>query len=225
MKLLLLEDDITIGEGLRDFLISEWHQVDWVKLIGQAQMRISDDHDAWLLDWNLPDGSGVEWLASLRKQSYTTPAIVLTARDLLADRILGLDSGADDFIVKPFAPEELCARLRALSRRSSGGHLTQTWGDIAIDLPHKKAWRGEVAVTLTAKEWAILEALIARAGRPLSRDGIEALIDDGLSHELASNAIEVHISSLRKKLGKHFIQTHRGLGYLVQAAPNRSVVR
>lgn len=72
MKLLLLEDDITIGEGLRDFLISEGHQVDWVKLIGQAQMRISDDHDAWLLDWNLPDGSGVEWLASLRKQSYTT---------------------------------------------------------------------------------------------------------------------------------------------------------
>ena len=112
MRLLLLEDDLTLGEGLQSFLRSEGHQIDWCTRLSQATLLASEPFDAWLLDWQLPDGSGVAWLRERRTQGDTTPALVLTARDQVVDRIEGLDSGADDFLVKPFAPEELVARLR-----------------------------------------------------------------------------------------------------------------
>lgn len=214
MRLLLLEDDALLGEGLRDYLRSEGHVVDWCTRLSQAQALIQEPYDAWLLDWNLPDGSGVAWLHGLRLKGATTPALVLTAHDLLADRIHGLDSGADDFLVKPFAPEELSARVRAATRRAADGQQRKTFGPVAIDLTAKAAWKDQQPVELTAREWAILEALVLRAGRIVSKSQLEALVC-GYDSELASNSLEVHVFKLRNKLGKSFIETVRGLGYRV----------
>jgi two-component system OmpR family response regulator len=217
MRLLLLEDDVTLGEALRDYLRSEGHVVDWCTTLAQARALISEPYDAWLLDWNLPDGSGVDWLRSLRAKGRKVPAVVLTARDLLGDRIQGLDSGADDFLVKPFAPEELCARLRAIARRLIGSAQRKAFGPVQIDLTAKAVWRNDQSVELTAREWTLLEALVLRAGRIVSRNDLEALAL-GFDSELASNSIEVHIFKLRQKLGKALIETVRGLGYRIPAA-------
>jgi two-component system OmpR family response regulator len=217
MRLLLLEDDPTLGDGLRDFLASDGHVVDWCTTLAQARALLDEPYDAWLLDWNLPDGSGLDLLASLRARGRLTPAIVLTARDQLADRIRGLDSGADDFLVKPFAPEELSARLRSLSRRVTGGAQRRAFGAVEVDLAARTAWRDGQTVTLTGREWAILEALVLRAGRIVSRHDLEALVL-GFESELASNAIEVHVFKLRSKLGKTLIETVRGLGYRIRTS-------
>lgn len=218
MRLLLLEDDALLGEGLRDFLRSEGHLVDWCQRLAQARALQSEPYDAWLIDWNLPDGSGVDWLRGLRAQGRTTPALVLTARDLLQERVQGLDSGADDFMVKPFAPEELAARLRAVARRSAGQAQRKVFGPVAVDLTSKTAWRNDQPVDLTAREWAVLEALVLRAGRVVSKPDLEALVC-GLDSDIASNALEVHISNLRGKLGKTAIETQRGLGYRLSLSP------
>ena len=216
MRLLLLEDDITLGEGLRDYLRSDGYLVDWCSTLAQARALISEPYDAWLLDWNLPDGSGVDWLRSLRARGLRVPALLLTARDRLSDRIEGLDSGADDFLVKPFAPEELSARLRAISRRVAGSALRKAFGPVEIDLNAKAVWLEGQGVELTAREWAILEALVLRAGRIVSKADLEALVL-GFDSELASNSTEVHVFKLRSKLGKSLIETVRGLGYRISA--------
>ncbi len=216
MRLLLLEDDITLGEGLRDYLRSDGYLVDWCSTLAQARALISEPYDAWLLDWNLPDGSGVDWLRSLRAKGLRVPALLLTARDRLSDRIEGLDSGADDFLVKPFAPEELSARLRAISRRVAGSALRKAFGPVEIDLNAKAVWLAGQGVELTAREWAILEALVLRAGRIVSKADLEALVL-GFDSELASNSTEVHVFKLRSKLGKALIETVRGLGYRIPA--------
>ncbi|MCE1190995.1 MAG: response regulator transcription factor [Acidovorax sp.] len=217
MRLLLLEDDPTLGEGLRDFLLQDGYRVDWCTTLAQARALVGEPYDAWLLDWNLPDGSALEWLRSLRAKGDTTPALVLTARDLLGDRIRGLDSGADDFLVKPFAPEELCARLRALARRVAGGAQRKVMGPVEVSLAGRQAWLHGREVDLTAREWAVLEALVLRAGRTVSAADLEALVL-GLGGELSSNALQVHIFNLRSKLGKEAIQTVRGMGYRVPLA-------
>lgn len=214
MRLLLLEDDQTLGEGLRDFLQHDGHRVDWCTTLAQAKSLVTEPYDAWLLDWNLPDGSALEWLRSLRTKGGKTPALVLTARDMLSDRIHGLDSGADDFLVKPFAPEELCARLRALSRRMTGGAPSKGFGPVDVMLADKEVRLHGQRVELTAREWAVLEALVLRAGRTVSASDLEALVL-GLDSELASNALQVHVFNLRSKLGKDLIQTVRGMGYRI----------
>lgn len=214
MRLLLLEDDAILGEALRDYLRSEGHLVDWCIRVEQARGLVREPYDAWLIDWNLPDGSGVDWLKSLRAQGLTTSAVVLTARDLLADRIQGLDSGADDFLVKPFAPEELAARLRAVTRRVAGNDTRKVLGPVEVDLAAKAVWSNGMAVEVTAREWAILEALVLRAGRIVSKTDLEALVC-GFDSELASNSLEVHVFKLRSKLGKSLIETVRGLGYRI----------
>ena len=216
MRLLLLEDDPTLGEGLRDFLQHDGHRVDWCTTLAQARALVSEPYDAWLLDWNLPDGSGIDWLRSLRAKGLRVPALLLTARDRLSDRIQGLDSGADDYLVKPFAPEELSARLRAISRRVAGSALRKAFGPVEIDLNAKAAWLEGQGVELTAREWAILEALVLRAGRIVSKADLEALVL-GFDSELASNSTEVHVFKLRSKLGKALIETVRGLGYRIPA--------
>lgn len=216
MRLLLLEDDITLGEGLRDYLRSDGYLVDWCSTLAQARALISEPYDAWLLDWNLPDDSGVDWLRSLRAKGLRVPALLLTARDRLSDRIEGLDSGADDFLVKPFAPEELSARLRAISRRVAGSAQRKAFGPVEIDLNAKAVWLEGQGVELTAREWAILEALALRAGRIVSKADLEALVL-GFDSELASNSTEVHVFKLRSKLGKALIETVRGLGYRIPA--------
>lgn len=216
MRLLLLEDDPTLGEGLRDFLQHDGHRVDWCTTLAQARALVSEPYDAWLLDWNLPDGSALDWLRSLRAKGGRTPALVLTARDMLSDRIHGLDSGADDFLVKPFAPEELCARLRALSRRITGGAPSKAFGAIDVRLADKEVRLHGQRVELTAREWAVLEALVLRAGRTVSAPDLQALVL-GLDNDLNSNALQVHVFHLRSKLGKDLIQTVRGLGYRMAA--------
>nr|WP_289814503.1 response regulator transcription factor [Acidovorax kalamii] len=214
--MLLLEDDPTLGEGLRDFLQHDGHRVDWCTTLAQARALVSEPYDAWLLDWNLPDGSALDWLRSLRAKGGRTPALVLTARDMLSDRIHGLDSGADDFLVKPFAPEELCARLRALSRRITGGAPSKAFGAVDVRLADKEVRLHGQRVELTAREWAVLEALVLRAGRTVSAPDLQALVL-GLDNDLNSNALQVHVFHLRSKLGKDLIQTVRGLGYRMAA--------
>jgi two-component system OmpR family response regulator len=217
MRLLLIEDDPTLGEGLRDYLRADGHRVDWCERLADAEAFRAEPYDAWLVDWQLPDGSGVEWLHARRVRGDATPALVLTARDRLGDRVAGLDAGADDYLVKPFAPEELAARLRAVSRRSGAGsaHSRATFGKVEVDLAARAAYVGGARVDLTAREWAVLEALVLRAGRIVPKTDLEKLVH-GFDSEIASNALEVHVSALRRKLGRELIDTVRGLGYRIE---------
>ena len=215
MRLLLLEDDPVLGEGLRDYLRTEGHVVDWCLRVRDASLLVNEPYDALLIDWQLPDGSGLDWLRRLRQRGLTTSALMLTARDLLSDRVQGLDAGADDYLVKPFAPEELAARLRAVSRRSAGtGGERIDFGAFQVDLTAKTVWQGPTRIELTAREWALLEALVLRVGRIVSRSDLDALVI-GLDADVNSNVLEVHISNLRRKLGRGFIETVRGLGYRI----------
>ncbi|WP_374641089.1 response regulator transcription factor [Hydrogenophaga sp.] len=215
MRVLLIEDDPALGAGLRDFLTLDGYRVDWCISLSQARSLVDEPYDAWLVDWNLPDGSGVQWLSAQRRVGRKTPAFVLTARDLVADRIEGLDSGADDYLVKPFAPEELSARLRALFRRTASTEEIRQWGEVSLNLAAKQAWLRDVEVELTSREWAILEALVLRSGRVISRHDLESLVL-GMDAMLSSNAIDVHIFNLRQKLGKTLIETVRGMGYRIR---------
>lgn len=217
MRVLLLEDDAILGEALRDFLRSDGHVVDWLRNLAGARAVEREPFDLLLVDWNLPDGSGVSWLTALRANGRSTPAIILTARDRLTDRIEGLDSGADDYLVKPFAPEELSARIRALTRRLNGEASRQLcFGEVRIDLTRHEAHSAGALVTLTAREWAVLEALALRAGRIVSKADLDALVN-GFDGESSSNTLEVHVSRLRRKLSPTLIETVRGLGYRISA--------
>jgi two-component system, OmpR family, response regulator len=215
MRLLLLEDDPLLGDGLHDYLQGDGHVVDWCRSLHEAQALQAEPFDALLVDWQLPDGSGLDWLRERRARGDTTPALMLTARDRLQHRIEGLDGGADDYLVKPFAPEELTARLRALGRRmAGGGSALRRFGEIEVDLTAKAVRANGARVDLTAREWAVLEALVLRAGRIVPKTDLERLVL-GFEAELASNALEVHVSALRRKLGRDLIETVRGLGYRV----------
>lgn len=215
MRLLLLEDDDILGEGLRDFLRAEGHVVDWCRSLGDARALRGEPFDALLVDWQLPDGSGLDWLRARRTRGDFTPALMLTARDRVGDRVHGLDGGADDYLVKPVAPEELAARLRALGRRAAGAPgARRRFGPVEIDLTARAVRVDGRRVELTAREWAVLEALALRAGRIVPKTDLERLVL-GFESELASNALEVHVSALRRKLGRALIETVRGLGYRI----------
>jgi two-component system, OmpR family, response regulator len=219
MRLLLVEDDDLLGEGLVAFLRSEGHVVEWARSVTAAHSHLGEQFDAWLVDWQLPDGSGLDWLRQRRARGDTTAALMLTARDRLNDRLQGLDSGADDYIVKPFAPEELAARLRAVCRRSAGAAgprvpIGRAAEAVEVDLAARCAYASGVRADLTGREWAVLEALTLRAGRIVSKNELEQLVL-GFASELASNALEVHVSSLRRKLGPDVLATVRGMGYRV----------
>lgn len=220
MRLLLIEDDELLGDGLCDYLRAEGHVVDRARSLEQAGAYRSEPFDAWLVDWQLPDGSGLDWLRQRRARGELTPALVLTARDLLVDRLRGLDGGADDYLIKPFAPEELVARLRAVCRRSAGTASARVQlGAVDVDLSARCAWVDGQRAELTAREWAVLEALTLRPGRIVAKAELERLVL-GFDAEVASNALEVHVSSLRRKLGRDVVETVRGLGYrLGPAAP------
>jgi two-component system OmpR family response regulator len=215
MRLLLIEDDDILGEGLRDFLRSEGHVVDWCRCLVDTAAYQGEPHDALLVDWQLPDGSGLAWLHGRRERGDTTPALMLTARDRLGDRVAGLDSGADDYLIKPFAPEELAARLRAVRRRHAGATRSlRRFGAVELDLAARTVACDGQAVALTAREWAVLEALVLRAGHIVAKSDLEKLVL-GFESEIASNALEVHVSALRRKLGRALIETVRGLGYRI----------
>ena len=213
MRLLLLEDDPILGEGLRDFLRVEGHGVDWFQRLGDVMLMAGEPYDALLVDWQLPNGSGIDWVRTLRRRGLSTPILMLTARDRLGDRINGLDAGADDYLVKPFEPEEMAARLRAVCRRSAGSASDlRRIGAVEIELSGRTARLEGRRVELTAREWAVLEALVLRAGRIVSKTDLDALVL-GNDAEVVSNALEVHISALRRKLGRELIETVRGMGY------------
>jgi two-component system OmpR family response regulator len=214
VRILLIEDDETLGSAVRDHIVAATHAVDWVKQLNDAAEASRAVHYGLiLLDLQLPDGSGVEFLKSLRRESNETPVIILTARDQITDRIEGLNSGADDYLVKPFNLGELSARIMAVARRYSGSpQPTIRVGDIEIDQPQRRLTISGKDVILTGREWAVLDLLVVRPGAIVSKDRIEeALYSFG--SEIESNTVEVYISRLRKKIGKDRISTARGVGY------------
>jgi two-component system OmpR family response regulator len=213
MRLLLLEDDALLGDGLREYLRGEGHVVDWFVSLREVRAVQGEPYDAWLVDWQLPDGSGLDWLAGRRAAGERTPALMLTARDRLTDRLQGLDGGADDYLVKPFAAEELAARLRVVRRRAlEAAAESLQLGDVMLDVGAHAASVAGQRVDLTAREWALVEALALRCGRVVSKSDLDRLVL-GADAEVQSNALEVHVSSVRRKLGRDVIETVRGLGY------------
>ena len=219
MRLLLVEDDATLGDAVRDYLAGMGHVVDWSTCLTRAREAVTEPFDVILLDWRLPDGSGIEWLRALRARdglNRDTPVLVLTARDRLDDRVEGLDAGADDYLTKPFELAELAARLRAVSRRALGRpNSIVRAGQIELDLAARVVRREDREVELTAREYALLETLVRRRGRIVPRDQLQQLLY-GFETDVASNTIEVHVSSLRRKLGHEAIETVRGMGYRVR---------
>lgn len=220
MRLLLIEDDLTLGDAVRAFLRAQGHVVDWVTRVADARAAVEESFDVILLDWRLPDGSGVEWLRGYRGlggEHAQIPVLMLTARDALNDRIEGLDAGADDYLIKPFQLSELAARIRAASRRASGhAGATLVHGPIALNPAARSVTRDGAVVDLTAREYALLEAFMRRPGRIVSRTVLEELLY-GYESDVASNTVEVHIASLRRKLGHEVIETVRGMGYRLRA--------
>lgn len=219
MRLLLVEDDPMLGAALRQGLQQDGHAVDWARTRAEADAAwlastdFSLTYDAVVLDLGLPDGAGVDLLRKARARQVRTPVLIATARDRVADRVAGLDAGADDYMVKPIDLEELSARLRALARRHAGRAAALiTAGEIRIDPATREVWRADEPVELTAREYAVLMALARHPGALLTRAQIaEALY--GWDDYIESNAVEVYIHHLRRKLGSDSIQNQRGLGY------------
>jgi two-component system response regulator QseB len=217
MRLLLVEDDDLIGSGLEISLFQAGYHVDWVRDGYAAEAALATTRYALVvLDLGLPGKSGTELLRALREARDTVPVLVLTARGTVADRVRGLDDGADDYLAKPFELSEVLARCRALVRRAQGRAGDEiVWRDIAIDLTTRTVTRNASRVALTAREWAVLIQLVSHPGIPQSRARLEDRLY-GWQESIESNAIEVHISNLRKKLGAELIRTVRGIGYVVE---------
>jgi two-component system, OmpR family, response regulator len=218
MRLLLVEDDAMLGTALKAGLQQDGYAVDWVRTADAARTAWfatgkTAAYDAVLLDLGLPDGSGIELLKRARERRIATPVLIATARDRVADRIAGLDAGADDYMIKPIDLDELAARLRAIERRVVGRtEPAIVIGDLAIDPATRIVTNGGQPADLTARELAVLLALAKRPGATLSRDQlVEALY--GWDESIESNAIDVHIHHLRRKLGAQVIETQRGLGW------------
>jgi two-component system response regulator QseB len=220
MRLLVVEDDPMIGAGTRTALCQDGYTVDWVRDGEAADLATTTaDYDAILLDLGLPGKSGLQLLAHWRKRQNPVPVMIISARDAIADRISGLDTGADDYLVKPFDLNELSARLRALIRRRSGrASPLIEHGPLALDpATHEVRLNGE-PVHLSAREFALLHLLLKEPGTPLSRSQLEDRLY-GWGEEVGSNAVEVHIHALRRKIGSDLIRNLRGVGYLVPRQP------
>ena len=217
MRILLIEDDRALGGALRDFLAGRHHAVDWAMRAEEARDALATVHyDLLLLDLMLPDGRGLDLLKESRSGGASVPVIILTARDKVSERIEGLNAGADDYLVKPFDLSELNARIMAVSRRYTGEpNPTLHLGSLEVDLVGKTVRKGGSRIQLTAREWAIFEALIEARGATLSKSSLEERLY-GFGDEFESNTIEVHVSRIRKKLGHDLIQTVRGLGYRLE---------
>jgi two-component system response regulator QseB len=220
MRVLLVEDDGMIGASVQKGLRQDGFSVDWVRDGTAAETALeAHTYDVVLLDLGLPGKSGTDVLRTLRRGGSDVPVVVITARDSVSDRVAGLDSGADDYIVKPFDLDELAARIRAVVRRRSGrSDPVVRVGDVTLDpASHRVTLKG-AEVALSARELALLEALLDRPGAILSRGQLEERIY-GWGEEVGSNTVEVYIHALRKKLGADFIRTVRGVGYTVRREP------
>ena len=214
MRIILVEDDHSLATALEKALSTEGNTVDSVNT-GEAALFLVEntDADAVILDLGLPDMDGLEVLARLKRIKRHLPVMLLTARDSLNDKVSGLDSGADDYLTKPFDMPELIARLRVMQRHNNGqSQDTLTHGEVVIDVRANTVLRDDQPVSVSSKEYTLLTTLMENRGRLLSREQLEAKIM-GWGEEITSNAIEVHIHNLRKKLGRDFIKTVRGIGY------------
>jgi two-component system response regulator QseB/two-component system response regulator BasR len=217
MRICLVEDDLELGHSVQSLIQDGGHEVVWVRRITEARYWLEQQaFDAVVLDLGLPDGNGLDLLRSIRQQDKQMPLIVITARDGIEDRLHGLDSGADDYLVKPFAGPELLARLRAVARRSglSQEAELQEWcvKDLKLDERRMLLTRGDNVINLSKTEFTILLTLLKLPDRVVTRRELEArALPNADSH-----ALDVHMFNLRKKIGEGYIRTVRGVGFLVE---------
>lgn len=221
MRVLLVEDDALLGSAVRTGLQQQGHAVDWVRDGIQAEeAALLGSYSAILLDLGLPRQDGMQVLGNLRRKRLDLPVLIITARDQIPDRVVGLDAGADDFIIKPFDLDELGARLRAAVRRYEGrAQPNLAYGDLTVDPAARAVSLQGARVALAAREYALLVHFLTHGGRVQTREQLqEALYSWG--EEIESNAVEVHIHHLRRKLGKDLIRTVHGQGYVMPAEPH-----
>ncbi|HZZ68917.1 MAG TPA: response regulator [Phenylobacterium sp.] len=224
MRLLIVEDEIRIAQLVAEALRQSGFAADAVNCIADADAVLASTvYDAVVLDLGLPDGDGLGLLAALRRKPEAPPVLVLTARDTVEDRVAGLDAGADDYLVKPFAMVELVARVKALLRRPGGPlGLKLEAGNLAFDTVGRDVTVGDLVVPLARQEVAILEHLLRRMGRVVPKAVLEEKLY-GMGDELESNAIPVHVHHLRRKLieanARCVIHTVRGVGYFLEDSP------
>jgi len=216
MRILLVEDDLMIGEAISVALKDAAYAVDWVRDGTSASGVLEHgEHQAMLLDLGLPKRDGMEVLRRLRRAGSTIPVLIITARDSVEDRILGLDFGADDYLIKPFDVNELLARLRAIARRRGGQAAPLLGnGEVSLDPATREARCGDAVALLSAREFALLHALLLRPGAILTRAELEERIY-GWNEEVESNAVDFLIHGVRKKLGARSIKNVRGAGWMV----------
>ena len=216
MRVLVVEDDPMIGRAIVAGLRHGGYAVDWVLDGVEAALAFANGmHELALLDLGLPRRDGLEILKSVRRAGGKLPILIITARDSVADRVAGLDAGADDYLVKPFNVEELLARVRAVIRRHEGRSSPEmTYGALTVDpVQHRVFFQG-AEVALSAREFAVLEALMKEPGAVLSREKLEDAVY-GWGEEVGSNSIEVHLHHLRRKLDPQLIRNVRGVGYRI----------
>ncbi|WES69900.1 two-component system response regulator PmrA [Superficieibacter sp. HKU1] len=216
MKILVIEDDALLLQGLILAMQNEGYVCDGVATAHDAKICLANAHYSLVvLDLGLPDQDGLQLLSSLRRDKFTQPVLILTARDTVGDRIAGLDTGADDYLIKPFALDELNARIRALLRRHHNqGDSELTIDNLTLNVTRRQVWLEGQLLELTPKEYALLSRLMLKAGSPVHR---EILYNDIYSweNEPSTNTLEVHIHNLREKIGKTRIRTVRGFGYMM----------
>jgi len=216
MRILLIEDDAMIGKAVCDGMARAGFAVDWVTDGSAAELSLSSgDHNLAILDLGLPNKDGMDILGALRSRGNQMPVLIASARDTVEDRIAGLGAGADDYVLKPFDLDELVARVRALLRRHAGsGSPLLMCGSLSLDPARRSVTQDGHPVQLSAREFSVLEALMQRPGVVVSRRKLEEAVY-GWGDEVGSNAIEVHLHYLRKKLGAAVIKNVRGVGYRV----------
>ena len=219
MRLLLVEDDEFLGDAVKAGLTQFGYVVDWLKDGESARAAAKHENfECIILDLGLPRLSGLSFLQSIRQDGNATPVIILTARDSVEDRIKGLDSGADDYISKPFDMNELSARVRALTRRSQGrADALLHYRNLTLDPAAHAVYLDNELINLPRREYSLLYKLLENQGNVLSREQLMQSIY-GWNEDVDSNALEVHIHNLRKKLNANFIRTIRGVGYIVEKA-------
>ncbi|MBP8296602.1 MAG: response regulator [Burkholderiales bacterium] len=219
MRLLLVEDDSMIGDSVRRGLRQDGFTVDWVRDGRAAELALANEvYDLLLLDLGLPKKEGLDVLQTLRHKGNAIPVMILTARDAVAERVRGLDAGADDYLVKPFDLDELAARIRALLRRRSGrAQPVIEVGALRLTPATREVTLNGEPIALSAREFALLSAFVDRPGAVLSREQLEEKLY-GWDQEVGSNTVEVYIHGLRRKLGQDFIKNVRGVGYMVRKA-------
>ncbi|EGR0234944.1 response regulator [Vibrio vulnificus] len=217
MRLLLIEDDTLLGQSMVTSLSRHGYTVDWLeKGSGVTSALKTEDFTAVILDLTLPDIDGLDVLRNIRSAGFNLPVVILTARDDIKDRVQGLDRGADDYLGKPFALEELLARLRVVIRRQSGSATEVIEvGELSLSLSDQSIRYQEAVLKLTRNEFKILAALITNAGRVMSKDQLQQSLH-GWDDSASDNAIEVHIHNLRKKAPNVPIKNIRGVGYIIE---------